>query len=154
MEAPFRTSSPILKYLSGKYLRWSSGVVKPLFLWFTITLRVFWIAWVAWLVLVRGFARCLCQTLAWVVWVVWVHKNFGVKKTWLKHDLVKTWFYKLSLWLSEILRVILVSSLYFLHMSYCNKLSIQFTVFYVNPYSIVFMRSHYFPKSKDYVKSC
>ena len=128
-----------------------------MFLQFTITLRVFWIAWVAWLVLVRGFARCLSQTLAWVVWVVWVHKNFGVKK---KKDrgrhfgVGKRWFHKLSLWFYEILRMILVSSLYSLHILYCNKLSIPFTVFYVNPYSIVFMRSHYFPKSKDYGKSC
>ena len=62
---------------------------------------------------------------------------------------VNIWFYELTLWFYKVLLVTLVSSLYSLHILYLNELSTQFSLFYINSYSINFMRKHYFQKSKD-----
>ena len=40
------------------------------------------------------------------------------------------WFYELLLWFNEVLLMILVSSLYSLHILYCNELSTQFMFYY------------------------
>ena len=50
---------------------------------------------------------------------------------------------------SNILLMILVFSLRCLQTPYCNEHSTQFTVCYLNSYSIISMRRHYFQKSKD-----
>ena len=39
--------------------------------------------------------------------------------------------------------------LFSLYILYCNGLSTQFTVFYINSYSIISMRRHYFQKIKS-----
>ena len=89
---------------------------------------------------VRG---SLESNFAWVPWVVWVHNILaGVTKLqgskfWCWWNI---WFYELLLWFYKVLLVMLVSSLYSLGTLYCNELSTQFTVFYINSYFIISMR--------------
>ena len=76
-KSPSRTSSQNLEYVQREYQWWSFAVVKPLLLRVTLVLRVCEIAWVAWVVLMRGFVIGVSQTLADVVWVAWIHKVLG-----------------------------------------------------------------------------
>ena len=148
---PSRTSSQNLEFFQGKYRRWSSAVVKSL--WFTLILRVCHIAWVPWVVWVCGFT-------SWVVWVKLWHSScgsHGSTKFWCgskKWQGSKFWcwwnirLYELLLWFYKVLLVILVSSLFSLHMQYCKELSTQFTVFYISLYSIISMKRHYSKNEK------
>ena len=71
------------------------------------------------------------------------HKKMAGFKilVWLKHVI-----YELLSWFYEALLAVLVSSLYSLHMLYWNEFSTQFTVFYINSYSLISMKGHYFWK--------
>ena len=59
------------------------------------------------------------------------------------------WFYEILLWFEEMLLVILVFSLYSLHILYCIELFIQFTIFFINSHSVISVGRYYFQNLKN-----
>lgn len=75
-------------------------------------------------------------------------KNKQELKFWCEWNI---WFYEILLWFEEILLVILVFSLYSLHILYCIELFIQFTVFFINSHSVILVGRHYFQNLKNQI---